>query len=307
MVSDRLVEVSDLIVDIGIDGARRPVRRDEVVERCHAAGDRWGARIAAALPAIDGRLDPDHVDRLLVAVHGEIQRLSEEFRHGDRMVERLHPVLTALRASDVAPPCRIVDVGCGTGYVLRAMAADVERLGTDVELVGVDLNPALVAAAVDLARRDGVTCRFEVADAFALAEPATVLISTGVVHHFRGPDLGRFFAAHQAGPAQAFVHVDFQPSAIAPLGAWLFHRTRMRLPLSRHDGIRSAQRAHDPRVLAREAAVAAPGFATWIWGRRVHRTPFPCVLTTLVGARHELRPAVDEAFGRRAGRLEVVR
>ena len=107
------------------------------------------------------------------------------------------------------------------------------------------------------------------------------MISTGVLHHFRGDDLDRFFAAHQASAPAAFVHVDFQPSPIAGIGAWLFHRTRMRLAISRHDGIRSAQRAHAPELLSRTAASEAPGFATWVAGQRVRGTPFPCVLTRL--------------------------
>ena len=53
------------------------------IEACRVSGrtadllvwPRWGV----------GWLDEDHVDRLLVAIHGEIQRLSEEFRHGARM------------------------------------------------------------------------------------------------------------------------------------------------------------------------------------------------------------------------------
>lgn len=260
----------------------------------------------AGLPAPDGWLGDDHVDRLLVAVHGEIQRLSEEFRHGARMAAHLRPVLATLRGAGHPPPYRVVDVGCGTGYVIRWLAAHAAELDPDVELVGVDLNPALVDAARGLAAAEGLRCRFAAADAFALTEPATVLISTGVVHHFRGADVGRFLAAHESSAARAFVHVDFQPSPIAPLGAWLFHRTRMRLAVSRHDGIRSAQRAHAPELLAREAATHAPGFATGIWGRRVRWTPLPCVLTSLIGVRHELRPGLVEALGRRAGRLEEV-
>ncbi len=254
------------------------------------------------LPTVDGWLDDAYVDRLMVTVHGEIQRLSEEFRHGARVWAQVEPILVTLRRSGVPPPYRVVDVGCGTGYVIRWLADHTNE--PDVELVGVDLNPALIDAARSLADVESLECRFEAADAFALDEPATILISTGVMHHFRGVDLDRFFAAHENGPAVAFVHIDFQPSPIAPMGAWLFHRTRMRLALARHDGIRSAQRAHPPRVLAQAAATNAPGFETWVSGRHVRLTPLPCVLTTLIGAREDFSAPLLDTLGRRSKRLE---
>ena len=300
---DRLVEITDLLVEHGPDGQRAPVRRDDVVRTCEERGDAWGARIARTLPAHDGVLDEAAVDHLRVAVHCEIQRLSEEFRHGARMWSHLRPVLAALRTAGRRPPYRVVDVGCGTGYVVRWLAADVDD--PDVEVVGVDLDDVLVREARRLAAAEELACRFEVGDAFDLDEPADVLVSTGVLHHLRGADLDRTFVAHERSTAAAFVHVDFQPSAIAPLGAWLFHRTRMRLALSRHDGIRSAQRAHDPDHLLRVATASAPSFTTGVWGRRVRRTPFPCVLTSLIGVRSELRPALAAALGRRADRWEV--
>lgn len=296
------IEITDLLVDIDAEGIRRRVRIDGLVQEALDHGDRWAARLLRRLPAPDGWLDDGFVDRLLVAVHCEIQRLSEEFRHGARMAAHLEPVLATLRRSGVEPPYRIVDVGCGTGYVVRWLQANMPA--SDVELVGVDLNPALVEAATALADREGLPCRFEAADAFALDQPAAVLISTGVMHHFRGTDLDRFFEAHDRSTASAFVHVDFQPSSIAPLGAWLFHRTRMRLPISRHDGIRSAQRAHPIEALASAVSAGATRFASWASGRHVRNTPLPCVLTSLIGMDRALAPLYLDQRGSHAARLD---
>ena len=80
-----LLEISDLVVARDpVTAERLPVRREDVVAELLAAGDRRGARIAAAMPAVDGVLDPLAVDRRLVTVHTELQRLSEELRIGDR-------------------------------------------------------------------------------------------------------------------------------------------------------------------------------------------------------------------------------
>ena len=224
-------EILDLLVDVEpVTLRRRPVVRDEVVDRLARVGDHRSARLVGSLPSTGGVLDEDHVDALVVAVHREIQRLAEEFRHGARMAALLAPVVTALREIGIEPPIRVVDVGCASGYVVRWLAA--HQASEALDLVGVDHHAALIDEARALARAEDLPCRFEVQDTFALDEPAHVLISTGILHHFRGRALDRFFASHELSGALAFVHVDFQPSVIAPIGAWLFHRTRMRLAIS---------------------------------------------------------------------------
>ena len=119
-----LLEISDLIVDFdGESLQRRPVDKSAVVAKLRTAGDRHAARIVAAMPEQNGLLDSAYVDRLLVRVHCEMQRLSDEFQHGRRVLELLTPLLAALSKCGVAPPFRIVDIGCGTGYVIRWLAA----------------------------------------------------------------------------------------------------------------------------------------------------------------------------------------
>jgi SAM-dependent methyltransferase len=283
----RPVEITDLLVDIDpASGARRRVSKDAIVHRLLQQGDARAARAVRALPSTDGYLDDDAVDRLVVAVHREIQRLSEEFRHGARMAALIDPILAAMRAGGVPGPYRVVDIGCGTGYVTRWLSRNAPW--DDVRFVGVDHHAALVDEATRLAEAEDLDCRFATADAFALAEPAHVLISTGVLHHFSPEALDPFFARHEAGPALGFVHVDFQPSPIAAFGAWLFHRTRMRLAISRFDGVQSARRAHDPELVGASATWAAPSFESRIIGQRVRHTPFPCVLTTVAGLRRDL-------------------
>ncbi|WP_328891056.1 class I SAM-dependent methyltransferase [Streptomyces sp. NBC_00316] len=238
------LEISDLITVVDPDnGHRLPVRRAEVIRQLRASGDEHAARIVAGLPADqEDILDPHAVDRLLVSVHTELQRLSEELRMGERLVHVLGPLFTAIRATTGQPePYRLVDVGCGLGYLVRWLAA-TNALGADVELVGVDLDATLVGEADRLARAEGLNCRFIHGDAFALPKAATVYVSTGVLHHFRGPALAKFFQVQAASPAHAFCHFDIAATSLAPIGSWIFHRARMRHPLGRHDGVVSARR-----------------------------------------------------------------
>ncbi|GLF94038.1 class I SAM-dependent methyltransferase [Streptomyces yaizuensis] len=314
----QLLEISDLVVSHDpVTRERLPVRRDAVVARLAAAGDRHGARIAATLPCDgDGVLDPVATDRRLVAVHTELQRLNEELRIGDRITELLRPVLAAIRAAEPGRPLRVVDIGCGLGYLIRRLAASGPLLapgtsaapgtptapggGPGVELVGVDHHAALVAEADRLARAEHLPCRFVRGDAFRLDQPATVYISSGVLHHFRGPDLDTFFAAQSVtgSGAAAFCHFDIAATGLAPVGAWIFHRARMRDPLGRHDGVVSALRAHDDGTLLR-AAAHAEGMVPLVYEPRARSNPFCTTIRPVLGIRPDLLPALRTALGRR--------
>jgi 2-polyprenyl-3-methyl-5-hydroxy-6-metoxy-1,4-benzoquinol methylase len=198
-------EISDLVVAYDpVMLTRQPVLREEVIARLVAQGQRRAARIVARWPARDGRLIDEFVDGVLLRAHHQLQRLSEEFRQGERTCRLLSPLLAVLRAAGVPRPYRVVDVGCGLGYVVRWLAAHGE-LGPDVELIGCDYNATLIHRARALSEAESLRCRFEVANAFALAEPATVFVSTGVIHHFRGPELLGFIEAQRRGPARAFL------------------------------------------------------------------------------------------------------
>ncbi|GGR35842.1 SAM-dependent methyltransferase [Streptomyces roseolus] len=115
-------EISDLITAVEPHSGRRlPVRRAEVVRLLLENGDERASRIVADLPVDrDGVLDPGAVDRLLISVHTELQRLSEELRIGERLVHVLRPLLAAIRSTTGARsgPYRLADVGCGLGYLV---------------------------------------------------------------------------------------------------------------------------------------------------------------------------------------------
>ncbi|MFG2193661.1 class I SAM-dependent methyltransferase [Streptomyces sp. NPDC048639] len=292
------LEISDLITvtDPG-SGRRLPVRRDDVIRRLRENGDRRAVPIVAALPVDpDGMLDPHAVDRLMVGVHTELQRLSQELRVGERLVNLVGPLFDAIRAGSARTGrLRLVDVGSGLGYVVRRLAATGD-LGPDVELVGVDLDAALVCEARRLARAEGLDCRFVHGNAFELPEAATVFVSTGVLHHFRGAGLAAFFRAQAATSALAFCHFDIAAGRLAHLGSWMFHRARMRHPLGRHDGVASALRAHCDATLLDAAAV--PGFRPLLHEPRGLANPFSTTLRPVLG----LRPWLEEPFRRALGR-----
>jgi len=300
-------EISDRIIAFsGDNGTREPVSKQDLIRQFKSLDSPRAARIVENIPVNhDGSLKESAVDELLVTVHCEMQRLSEEFQHGRRMAELLNPLLAALREQNSQARLRVVDIGCGTGYVLRWLAAH-RAIPADVKLIGADYNPALIAEARRLAEAENLSCEFLVGNAFQLKEPATVFISTGILHHFRGNDLLGLFSQHVRPETRAFLHFDFHQTLLAPYGSWLFHVVRMRHPLARYDGVLSAVRAYQAHELLAAARAATPGFKSAVYGVRLWGLPIPRAFHSLIGIRHEYHDAFLARLGSKAASLGVI-
>lgn len=297
-------EISDVIVDFDAETLeRKPVERDRAIAVFKSIGNKRAARIIASIAHEQGILNAHAVDKLLLRAHYELQRVSELMEHGRRIADLLNPLVQSVRATNSdGRPIRIVDIGCGPGFVIRWLAAS-QLLVETAELVGVDYNAAFIHEAQRLASEEALDCKFEVANGFTLEKPADIFISTGVLHHFRDEHLKQFFAQHERGQAQAFAHFDFQPTPATPLGSWLFHEILMREELSRHDGVLSAIRAHNADFLLDSAVSALPEFRCAIFGAQFWMLPVPRVLHCVVGLRPELCEPFKENLGARATML----
>jgi SAM-dependent methyltransferase len=300
-------EISDLIIQHDpVTLERLPVRKADVRSVFAKLGNHQAVKVIDALPDRNGVLDPDAIDKLFVIVHSEMQRLAEEFYHGGRVWELLQAVIAAIRAARATPKerLRVVDIGYGIGYTVRWLAARTPLVAQGIDLVGMDLNSALIKEAGRLARAENLPCRFVHGDAFSPANSGHIYLSTGVLHHFRGDDLANFFRRHELPETQAFLYFDFQPSFLAAPGSWFFHVVRMRTGLARHDGVLSAVRVHSAETLVSTARTASPGFASAMYGRKIWRTPLPRVFHTLVGIRRPLISEFRRALGHRLGRMD---
>jgi len=301
-------EITDLIVqhDARTLG-RMEVRKQDVLEAFSRYSNRQAMRAVEQLPEMDGILNEKAIDRHLLKVHWEMQRLAGEFYHGSRVWDLLRVVIASIREAGVRETIRIVDAGCGIGYVIRWLAANIPLRDYSIELVGMDLNSTLINEANRLADVEELPCRFIQGDAFSKEHPGHIFISTGVIHHFRGQELLQFLGRHEQPETQAFLHFDFQPWLLAPVGAWFFHYLRMRTPVARHDGVLSAARAHDARTLTEAAHEVLPEFASGIYGAKIWNTPAPRIFHTLVGLRRPLVEEFRRQLGRRRSRLGELR
>ena len=273
-------EISDLIVQFDLQSLeRKAVKRDDALKACSSW---YASSVIASIKHKDGVLCEEDVDRLILSAHSELQRLWEEFFHAQRVANILTSLVTALRTVGINKRLRLVDIGCGIGYVLRWIAAH-DILKDDIFLVGVDFNKALIEQARKLAQSENLDVQFYVANAFDLDEPADLFISSGVLHHIQREQLPTFFEQQAQCEPLGFAHFDPQYSWATPVGSFLFHFSRMRTPLARYDGWLSAVRAHPALVLNRAAKNQIKSLDLFRYNPPISWFPLLRTMTGLVG------------------------
>jgi ubiquinone/menaquinone biosynthesis C-methylase UbiE len=160
---------------------------------------------------------------------------------------RLHQQIadrTAELALGVAPaPQRVLDVGCGTGYLLRRLA---DRCPDAAELTGVDPASAMIAAARAAAADDRLRWREGTAEALPFADGAfDLVVSTTSFDHWADQRAGLRECARVLAPGGWLVLTDlFSPLLLPTLvgGRRRKARTRRRaLRLLAAAGFRGAQ------------------------------------------------------------------
>ena len=119
---------------------------------------------------------------------------------------RVHRAALDLATSLASPPTSVLDVGCGTGRLLRAAAAR----WPDVQLIGVDPAQGMVDAARTLT--PGATIQRGLAEGLPLPDASVDLaLSTMSFHHWRDQAAGVREIARVLRPGGYFILVDVAP------------------------------------------------------------------------------------------------
>ena len=124
--------------------------------------------------------------------------------------DRVHRTVLELSAQEVVQPAAILDIGCGTGRLLRA--AELRFPGA--ELVGVDAADEMVKQA-EASRPAGSRIRFQQAIAEDLPFPAAhfeLVFSTLTFHHWQAQRQGIAEVARVLTPTGRWLLADFIPS-----------------------------------------------------------------------------------------------
>ena len=179
-------------------------------------------------------------------------------------VTRTHaPTLAWLeRAAIRVPPGRpvsVLDVACGRGDLLRAVAARFARLDRPVRLEGIDLNPRSLEAASRL----GGPITYRTGDVFAdRPQPRPdFIVSSQFTHHLTDDDVVRFLAWSEANSVQGWFVSDLHRRYFSYYGFRLLCRAAFWHPIVRLDGTASIARSFRPdewRACCAARASAAP-------------------------------------------------
>lgn len=143
---------------------------------------------------------------------------------------------------DSWPPGKImnlVDIGCGTGDVCRAILSWAQKNTLNIRYTGIDNNPRIIQTA-----RSAVTdprTRFITGSIFGPLPRADVVTVSMLLHHF--PDSEAFTALARAVHAarHAVIITELERSLKAYIVCWIATRLTGN-PLSRHDALLSIRK-----------------------------------------------------------------
>lgn len=154
---------------------------------------------------------------------------------------------------------RILDIGCGSGDVLRRIVRLARRDGFDVTGLGIDPDPFAIAVADGAKRVPGVTFRRARSDELlAAGESFDVVLSNHLLHHLGETELASVIADSRELAARVCVHSDIERSWFAYAGFALIGVPFARGSFIRVDGLRSIRRSYRRDELA---AVLPPGWS----------------------------------------------
>lgn len=138
-----------------------------------------------------------------------------------------------VRALGIPSGARILEVGCGRGVALPVF----DRLCEPTRLVGLDIDPELLAVAAANLREQGATAELIAADVREMPfdEGAfDVIVDFGTLFHIARPQAASAEIARVLAPGGTFVH---ETKASQLLSHPVRSRGR-RLPRLEHDGLR---------------------------------------------------------------------
>lgn len=86
-------------------------------------------------------------------------------------------------------PIRILEIGCGTGWVCRLIA------GKDIHIIGTDFSEGQLAIARSMAQKlnKAEFCTYELADASTFQKEVDGVVIHALLHHLSSEELNKFF------------------------------------------------------------------------------------------------------------------
>lgn len=184
----------------------------------------------------------------------------DDIERANRLFGGTRPVAAAVFAR---PAMRLLDVGCGSADIPRALLREARERGRPLAIVGLDSNDAVLRIARERTRAHG-EITFVRADGGALPfEDAAFDVATCnlALHHFEPSAAIEMLRELRRVSRLTPIVCDLARSRAAYAGVWLFARFLAKNRLTRHDGPLSVLRAYTPAEavdLARRAGWRDP-------------------------------------------------
>lgn len=165
-------------------------------------------------------------------------------------------------------PVRVLDVGCGNGDMLRAMAKYALHKGVTMELIGLDANaftvkhaeslsagyPNISYRCADIFNELKMETELPESDFAYDKQPYDIILCTLTLHHFTDEEILRLISVFDRQAGMGIVINDLQRSALAYYLfkglCWVFNLNDM----SREDGLVSILRGFKKKDLERYSA-----------------------------------------------------
>ncbi len=140
----------------------------------------------------------------------------------------------------------IIDLGCGGGDSLRAMADLLRSHGIKARLLGVDGNPAMIDYATSKST-DYPEIRYQCANIMAgefIIESCDVLCSTHFIYHFEDEALAEFLKQNRSKVSTAIIFSDLQRHWLPYILFWFISSVLPFNRILREDGLAAIRRAY---------------------------------------------------------------
>jgi len=172
-----------------------------------------------------------HLRHSCVAPHRDVEAFEARAPGYDQgWLGRLHHEIaegTARLAATLVPEARrVLDVGCGTGYLLRLLAVRLPDAG---DLAGIDAAPSMIATATDAGHDERIRLAVGVAEALPYPDGSfDLVVSTTSFDHWADQLAGLRQCARVLVPGGRLVLVDQLSPLLLPTLVW--RRGKARTP-----------------------------------------------------------------------------
>ena len=190
----------------------------------------------------------------------ELARTLSDIEVGNRWFGGMRPVLAEVSARR---PARLLDVGCGSADIARALLAAARRKGLRLEIVALDRSPTALAVAAERTPNEPAI-RFLRADAPSLpfVDGAFDVVTCNLaLHHFEPPEAVELLKEMRRVARDTPLVCDLRRSYAGYAAALVFAAIFGSNRLTRHDAPLSVRRAYTEKEalqLATRAGWRAP-------------------------------------------------